>query len=70
MYFGSCTLEMFSAIGTVLGAVVMEAFYVVFDRHNSRIGFAKSTCPNRDPNTVTSHVKGPYLFSGKIVIFK
>ena len=30
--------------GSVLGAVLMEGYYVVFDRQNKRIGFAKSTC--------------------------
>ena len=27
----------------------MEAFYVVFDRNNSRIGFGQTTCPLPDP---------------------
>lgn len=33
-----------SSTGTVMGAVIMEGFYVVFDRENKRIGFAVSTC--------------------------
>lgn len=33
-----------SSTGTVMGAVIMEGFYVVFDREKSRIGFAISTC--------------------------
>lgn len=33
-----------SSTGTVLGAVVMEGFYVVFDRARKRIGFAVSAC--------------------------
>ncbi|KAF1742635.1 hypothetical protein MXB_117 [Myxobolus squamalis] len=30
--------------GIVIGAVFMEGFYVVFDRENSKIGFAESSC--------------------------
>lgn len=33
-----------SSTGTVMGAVIMEGFYVVFDRENKRIGFAVSKC--------------------------
>lgn len=33
-----------SSTGTVMGAVIMEGFYVVFDREHKRIGFAVSTC--------------------------
>lgn len=33
-----------SSTGTVMGAVIMEGFYVVFDRARKRIGFAVSTC--------------------------
>ena len=32
--------------GTVLGVTVMTAYTVLFDRANSRIGFARSTCSN------------------------
>lgn len=30
--------------GLVIGATVMEGFYVVFDRAQRRLGFALSTC--------------------------
>ncbi|GFS04431.1 beta-secretase 1 [Elysia marginata] len=52
-----------SASGTVLGAVLMEAFYVVFDRSASRIGFGQTTCPLPDPdNPILKHtVKGPFF---------
>lgn len=33
-----------SSTGTVMGAVIMEGFYVVFDRAHKRIGFAVSAC--------------------------
>ncbi|XP_005107565.1 beta-secretase 1 [Aplysia californica] len=39
-----------STTGAVLGAVLMEAFYVVFDRNNSRVGFGQTTCPLPDPD--------------------
>ena len=38
---------MFLFSGTVLGAVVMEAYYTVFDRKNARLGFAETLCPQR-----------------------
>lgn len=53
-------------IGTVLGAVVMEGFYVIFDREQDRIGFAKSTCPNRAPSSSTAYVSGPQSYIGKL----
>lgn len=34
----------FFASGTVIGAVIMEGFYVVFDRENVQVGFAATTC--------------------------
>lgn len=39
-----------SSTGTVMGAVIMEGFYVVFDREKKRIGFAVSTCHGEDEN--------------------
>ena len=33
-----------SILGTVIGAVIMEGFYVVFDRENVQVGFAATTC--------------------------
>ncbi|RUS87731.1 hypothetical protein EGW08_004477 [Elysia chlorotica] len=47
--------------GTVLGAVLMEAFYVVFDRSASRIGFGQTTCPLPDPHNpvLKKTVRGP-----------
>lgn len=33
-----------SVSGTVIGAVIMEGFYVVFDRENVQVGFAATTC--------------------------
>ena len=32
--------------GTVLGAVLMEGLYVVFDQEQHRVGFARGTCPS------------------------
>lgn len=50
--------------GTVIGAVVMEGFYVVFDRESNRIGFADTTCPAVAQQFNRSHMSGPYQFSG------
>lgn len=51
-------------LGTVIGAVVMEGFYVVFDRQSNRIGFADTTCPAVAQQFNRSHMSGPYKFSG------
>jgi len=53
-----------SSTGGVIGAVVMEGFYTIFDRANDRIGFAISTCPLRDPTRVKGpRIEGPRPFS-------
>ncbi|XP_070282227.1 beta-secretase 1 isoform X2 [Myotis yumanensis] len=49
-----------SSTGTVLGAVVMEGFYVVFDRARKRIGFAVSACHVHDEFR-TAAVEGPFV---------
>lgn len=48
-----------SSTGTVMGAVIMEGFYVVFDREKKRIGFAVSTCHVHDEFR-TASVEGPF----------
>ncbi|KAK1790120.1 hypothetical protein P4O66_013957, partial [Electrophorus voltai] len=48
-----------SSTGTVMGAVIMEGFYVVFDRQHKRIGFAVSTCHVHDEFR-TASVEGPF----------
>ncbi|KAL5019692.1 hypothetical protein ScPMuIL_002584 [Solemya velum] len=50
--------------GTVIGAVVMEGFYVVFDRKNKQLGFAKTTCPQRDSSQTVSSIVGPNKYKG------
>ena len=56
--------------GTVLGAVVMEGFYVIYDRENKRVGFAETTCPNPSLVRQGTAVSQPY-FSGQysVVLF-
>ncbi|NXC80920.1 BACE1 secretase, partial [Cercotrichas coryphoeus] len=51
-----------SSTGTVMGAVIMEGFYVVFDRARKRIGFAVSACHVHDEFR-TATVDGPHLHS-------
>lgn len=46
--------------GTVIGAVIMEGFYVVFDRQNSQVGFAATTCGADGRPNPQSQVLGPY----------
>lgn len=47
-----------SVNGLVIGATVMEGFYVVFDRAQRRLGFALSNCagqmPERHVNVVST----------------
>ncbi|CAO2635250.1 Beta-secretase 1 [Lemmus lemmus] len=49
-----------SSTGTVMGAVIMEGFYVVFDRAQKRIGFAVSACHVHDEFR-TAAVEGPFV---------
>lgn len=49
-----------SSTGTVMGAVIMEGFYVVFDRAQKRIGFAVSACHVHDEFR-TATVEGPFV---------
>jgi len=55
------------AVGTVIGAVIMEGFYVVFDRQNQRVGFAQAAC-NRSTGSqdIVSHVDGPFYSSSSL----
>ncbi|XP_067849416.1 beta-secretase 2 [Heptranchias perlo] len=45
--------------GLVLGATVMEGFYVVFDRAQKRVGFAASSCAVIGGSSV-SEIAGPF----------
>ena len=51
--------------GSVLGAVFLESFYVVFDRRNQRIGFAESSCSLRLPGSALSVVAEPDFATGQ-----
>eukprot|EP00112_Aurelia_sp_Birch-Aquarium-sp1_P021149 Seg562.4 transcript_id=Seg562.4/GoldUCD/mRNA.D3Y31 product="Beta-secretase 1" protein_id=Seg562.4/GoldUCD/D3Y31 len=46
--------------GTVIGAVIMEGFYVVFDRENVQVGFAATTCGAEGRLNPRSEVLGPF----------
>jgi len=46
--------------GTVIGAVIMEGFYVVFDRENVQVGFAATTCGAEGRLNPSSEVTGPF----------
>ncbi|XP_064157319.1 beta-secretase 2 [Anguilla rostrata] len=48
-----------STNGLVIGATVMEGFYVVFDRADRRVGFAVSTCAESGGAPV-SEISGPF----------
>ncbi|KAM3616367.1 uncharacterized protein V6R79_016843 [Siganus canaliculatus] len=48
-----------SGNGLVIGATVMEGFYVVFDRAQQRLGFALSNCAVRD-GVALSEIAGPF----------
>ncbi|XP_072166292.1 beta-secretase-like [Diadema setosum] len=47
--------------GTVIGAVVMEGFYVIFDRENNRVGFAKSSCSDSCGAEESCVYRPPYV---------
>ncbi|XP_054884904.1 beta-secretase 2 [Poeciliopsis prolifica] len=48
-----------SSNGLVIGATVMEGFYVVFDRTQKRLGFALSSCAVSDGKPL-SEIDGPF----------
>ncbi|NP_001083216.1 beta-secretase 2 S homeolog precursor [Xenopus laevis] len=48
-----------SASALVIGATVMEGFYVIFDRTEKRVGFAVSSCAEVSGITV-SEIAGPF----------
>lgn len=52
-----------SANGLVIGATVMEGFYVIFDRAQKRVGFAVSTCAENG-GVPFSEIAGPFLAEG------
>ncbi|KAJ3590645.1 hypothetical protein NHX12_008595 [Muraenolepis orangiensis] len=51
-----------SANGLVIGATVMEGFYVVFDRAQKRVGFAASSCAVSG-GVALSEIAGPFSAS-------
>ncbi|KAM4699566.1 beta-secretase 2 [Discoglossus pictus] len=51
-----------SANALVIGATVMEGFYVIFDRAEKRVGFAVSSCAEVSGITV-SEIAGPFSTS-------
>ncbi|XP_051534494.1 beta-secretase 2 [Myxocyprinus asiaticus] len=52
-----------SANGLVIGATVMEGFYVIFDRAQKRVGFAVSTCAENG-GVPLAEIAGPFLAEG------
>ncbi|KAL4218310.1 Beta-site APP-cleaving enzyme [Mactra antiquata] len=53
-----------SDTGSVLGAVVMEGFYVIFDRTNKQIQFGETTCGQVDNTAMTSSIQGYTKYDG------
>ncbi|TSP46812.1 Beta-secretase 2 [Bagarius yarrelli] len=52
-----------STNGLVIGATVMEGFYVAFDRTHKQVGFAVSTCAASNGIPV-AEITGPFLAEG------
>ncbi|XP_026878089.2 beta-secretase 2 [Electrophorus electricus] len=52
-----------STSGLVIGATVMEGFYVIFDRMHVRVGFAVSSCAEVEGVTV-AEISGPFAAEG------
>ncbi|KAK6172548.1 hypothetical protein SNE40_016180 [Patella caerulea] len=55
-----------SESGTVLGAVLMEGYYVIFDRENKQIGFASTTCPAVYNTDSSNTIEGPITVTKNI----
>ncbi|XP_070800383.1 beta-secretase 2 [Pituophis catenifer annectens] len=49
-----------SSSALVIGATVMEGFYVIFDRAQKRVGFALSSCAELHGSPV-SEIEGPFI---------
>uniref|UniRef100_A0AAQ5Y3B6 Peptidase A1 domain-containing protein n=1 Tax=Amphiprion ocellaris TaxID=80972 RepID=A0AAQ5Y3B6_AMPOC len=58
-----------SANGLVIGATVMEGFYVVFDRAQQRLGFALSTCAGEIINRVRCAHDSPTMVKVRLNAF-
>ena len=56
---------LFDFTGTVIGAVIMEGFYIVFDRENNQLQFASSTCSHTATMAKRSSVKGNLFYNGE-----
>ncbi|KAF7251049.1 Beta-secretase 2 [Varanus komodoensis] len=48
-----------SSNALVIGATMMEGFYVIFDRAQKKVGFALSTCADMDGSPI-SEIEGPF----------
>lgn len=48
-----------STSGTVIGAVIMEGYYVIFDKGNKRIGFARTKCDSRSAGDQQASLSNP-----------
>lgn len=45
--------------GSILGAILMEGFYVVFDKSRKRIGWAQNKCDAKSLDAITSTLTAP-----------
>jgi len=52
--------------GSVLGAVLMEGFYVVFDKSGKRIGWTENKCETASSQAIKSTLYGPHPVSVNI----
>ncbi|GAB6018642.1 Beta-site APP-cleaving enzyme [Chamberlinius hualienensis] len=52
--------------GAVLGTVTLEGFYLIFDRQNKRVGFAKATCNNNLKVYNQPQILGPFRATGNL----
>ena len=48
----------------MIGAIVLEGFYVVYNREEKTIQFAQSNCNAIDPEAVRSTIQGNVSLSG------
>lgn len=46
--------------GTIIGAIILEGFYVIFDRNKNQIGFSITNCKDNHKN-FRSDITGPSL---------
>ena len=50
--------------GSVIGAVILEGYYVVYNRAKKTMQFAESNCNMIEPGAIRSSIQGTFSHTG------